>query len=118
MGNRPDVARNPPWDSRVMFSTDSYLIRAALPADESLLLRISVLDSQATIQRPALIGEVNGVPAAVVELETGRVAADPFVTTDALLAHLRVRAAILRPPVRPTRLGDRLRRTARRPRWA
>jgi hypothetical protein len=118
MGNRPDVARHRPWDGLVMYSTDSYLIRAALPADESLLLRISVLDSQATIQRPALIGEVNGTPAAVVELETGRVAADPFVTTDALLAHLRVRAVMAHPFDRPARLVDRMRRTARRPRWA
>lgn len=101
-----------------MFSTDSYLIRTALPADESLLLRISLLDSQSTIQLPAFIGEVNGVPAAAIEVETGRVAADPFVTTDMLLAHLRVRAVMVRPLYQPDRLVDRMRRSARRARWA
>lgn len=75
-----------------MFSTDSYLIRPALPRDESLLLRISVLDSQPVIRAPALIGEIDGTAAAAIEVDTGRVAADPFVATDALVAHLRVRA--------------------------
>jgi hypothetical protein len=101
-----------------MFATDTYLIRPALPHDESLLLRICVLDSQEVIRRPALIGEIDGTPAAAIEVDTGRVAADPFVATDALLAHLRVRAVMARPFDGRVRLVDRMRRSARRARWA
>src|SRR4051794_8916846 len=118
MGNRPDVAPSRPCHAPPMFATDSYLIRPALPEDEALLLRICVLDSQAIIRPPALIGEIDGAPAAVIEVDTGRVAADPFVTTDALLAHLRVRAVMVRPFDHRPRLVDRMRRSARRARWA
>lgn len=101
-----------------MFSTDAYLIRAALPHDEPLLLRLSVLDSQRPIARPALIGERDGVPAAAIELETGRVIADPFASTAALTAHLRLRAMMLKPASRRPRLVDKLRGASRQARWA
>ena len=102
-----------------MFSSDSYLIRAAAPEDEWLLLRLSILDSQEPLALPALIGEIDGIPAAAIELETERVAADPFESTAALLPHLRVRAAMLRSAGRGGSSAlERLRRTVRRTGWA
>jgi hypothetical protein len=80
-----------------MFSSDAYLVRRATSDDESLLLRLSVLDSQRVLTGPALIGEIAGEPAAAISLETGRVVADPFVSTAALVAHLRVRAGTFEP---------------------
>jgi hypothetical protein len=97
-----------------MFSSDAYLIRAALPDDESLLLRLSVLDSQGPIAHPALIGEIDGAPAAAIELDTGRVVADPFASTAALAAHLRLRALMVRSRKRRRPLFG----GARQPRWA
>ena len=90
-----------------MFESDAYLIRRATPDDESLLLRLSVLDSQRVLTEPALIGEIAGEPAAAISLATGRVVADPFVSTAALVAHLRLRAGAFQ-PVAPT-LRQRLR---------
>ena len=76
-----------------MFGSDAYLIRSATADDEAILLRLSVLDSQRVLTAPALIGEIDGEPAAAISLTTGRVVADPFVSTAELVAHLRVRAA-------------------------
>jgi hypothetical protein len=119
MGNPPDVRRRAAWDRGRMFSSDSYLIRAAQPADDSHLMRLSILDSKHPLSRPALIGEIEGVPAAAIELETERVVADPFASTIVLLAHMRVRAALLRPTERGrASVRDRLRRAARQARWA
>jgi hypothetical protein len=80
-----------------MFSSDTYFIRQATADDESLLLRLSVLDSKRILTTPALIGEIAGEPAAAISLATGRVVADPFVSTAALVAHLRLRAAAFQP---------------------
>jgi hypothetical protein len=81
-----------------VFSSDAYFIRRATPDDASLLLRLSVLDSQRALSTPALIGEIDGEPAAAISLETGRVVADPFVSTAALVAHLRLRASAVQAP--------------------
>jgi hypothetical protein len=78
-----------------MFVSDAYTVRTATEADEQHLLRLSILDSQTELTGPALIGEINGTPAAAMSLSTGRIVADPFAPTDALLAHLRIRAHAL-----------------------
>lgn len=83
-----------------MFSSDTYFIRQATADDESLLLRLSVLDSKRILTTPALIGEIAGEPPAAISLATGRVVADPFVSTAALVAHLRRAAAFQ--PVEPS----------------
>jgi hypothetical protein len=100
-----------------MFAQDVYTVRHATEADEQHLLRLSVLDSQRELTRPALIGEVNGKPAAAMSLSSGRVVADPFAPTEALVAHLRVRAHALQTH-RTGTLSERLLRLApRAPRY-
>ena len=101
-----------------MFGSDAYLIRRATADDEEILLRLSVLDSQRVLTAPALIGEIDGEPAAAVSITTGRVVADPFVSTAELVAHLRVRAAAFAPVESPrgrVRLGMKLPLTPRYP---
>ena len=100
-----------------MFASDAYTVRPATEADEQHLLRLSILDSQIELVRPALIGEINGEPAAAMSLASGRVVADPFAPTETLVAHLRVRAHALQASRRET-LSERLLRVApRQPRW-
>jgi hypothetical protein len=98
-----------------MFASDAYSIRPATEADEQQLLRLSVLDSQPELTTPALIGEIDGKPAAAMSLSTGRVVADPFASTEALVAHLRVRGHALQAHRRGT-LADRVRGIAPIPR--
>ena len=100
-----------------MFVSDAYTVRPAAEGDEQHLLRLSILDSQPEVRAPALIGEINGKPAAAMSLSTGRVVADPFAPTEALVAHLRVRAHALQTH-RRSRLTERLRNVAPlQPRW-
>jgi hypothetical protein len=42
------------------------------------------------VRRAALIGDVDGVPAAAISLADGRVVADPFRPATGLTAHLRL----------------------------
>ena len=78
-----------------MFAPDAYTIHSATEADEQHLLRLSILDSQRELTGPALIGEIDGKPAAAMSLADGRIVADPFAPTEALVAHLRIRAHAL-----------------------
>jgi hypothetical protein len=90
-----------------MFAQTAYTVRPATDADEQHLVRLSVLDSQRELTVPALIGEIDGKPAAAMSLASGRVVADPFAPTEALVAHLRIRAAALQTHRRET-LSERL----------
>jgi hypothetical protein len=56
-------------------------IRRAAPTDAILLQRLAQLDSAAPLPGPVLLAESGGVPIAAISLETGLVAADPFVQT-------------------------------------
>ena len=75
-----------------MLPTNLYAIRSAGIDDDAVLRRLSQLDSQRTLTGPALIGELDGRPAAAILLADGRVVADPFQHTQHLAAHLRMRA--------------------------
>ena len=74
-----------------MHSANVYSIRPATDDDAYALRMIAGLDSQAPVSRPALIGEVNGRPAAAMSLVDGRVVADPFVHTAELTGMLTMR---------------------------
>ena len=78
-----------------MFAANSYVIRH--------------LDSQRPLTGPALVGEIDGRPAAAVSLTDGRVIADPFQQTGRLVALLRMRARALSEHERKPSLRDRLR---------
>ena len=74
-------------------------IRRATPADGSVLRRLAVLDSAPVPAGEVLIAFVDGFPVAALELDGGRVVADPFSHTAAVVDLLRMRAAQLRGPV-------------------
>jgi len=75
-----------------MLAANAYVIRLAGDHDDDELARLAEVDSAEPIEHPILIGEIDGRPAAALDLDSGRVIADPFVPTAALLVHLRMRA--------------------------
>lgn len=70
-----------------MFAANAYCIRHVTGER-----KLAYLDSQRPLTGPALLGEIDGRPAAAISLEDGRVVADPFQHTAHLVAQLRMRA--------------------------
>src|SRR4051794_41935404 len=97
-----------------MFSSTAYTIRRATEADAPALRRLAALDSRPALAHPALIGELDGAPAAALSLADGRLAADPFPPTGALAVHPRPRRTGLLACDRGPSLAARI-RTAPRP---
>jgi hypothetical protein len=91
-----------------MFAANTYVIRHVAGAE-----RLAELDSQRPLIGPALVGEIDGRPAAAISLTDGRVVADPFQPTANLVALLRMRARGLRAHERTPALSDRLRAAVR-----
>lgn len=87
-----------------MFAANAYVIRHVIGAE-----KLAHLDSQRPLTGPALVGEIDGRPAAAISLADGRVVADPFQHTAALVAHLRMRARALSEHQRVPSVRDRLR---------
>ena len=92
-----------------MYPTNDYVIRKATSDDERALQRLAGLDSQRPFAGPALVGEIDGVPAAAVSLTDGRVIADPFKRTVVLGQLLQMRFRALRTYSRTPSLPERLR---------
>ena len=90
-----------------MNATDTYVTRNATDADADTLRALAELDSQSPIAGPALIGEIDGAPAAALCLADGRITADPFQPTAALQQVLRARAQVLRTHSRTPSLSER-----------
>jgi hypothetical protein len=87
-----------------MFAANAYVIRHVAGAE-----RLAELDSQRPLTGPALVGEIEGRPAAAISLADGRIVADPFQHTSALVAQLRMRAHALSEHERTPSLSERLR---------
>jgi hypothetical protein len=79
-----------------MFPATVYVIRRALDDDAPALRELADLDSQSPIGGEALIGEIDGRPAAAISLAERRVIADPFQFTGELSEMLKMRARSLR----------------------
>jgi hypothetical protein len=79
-----------------VFPANAYVIRQATDADEATLQRLAALDGQRPLSGRALIGEIDGSPAAAVSLADGRVIADPFQATARLIPVLTMRRRSLR----------------------
>ena len=79
-----------------MFAPNTYDIHLATEEDSRALSRLAGLDSARPLQRPVLIGQIGGEPAAAISLADGRIVADPLRRPDHLLACLRVRAGAWR----------------------
>lgn len=73
--------------------SEEVRIRLAYPDDQATLRRLAELDSQQPLEDDALIAEVDGVAVAALSLHTGRVLADPFAHTTAVVDLLRIRAS-------------------------
>jgi hypothetical protein len=103
-----------------MLAANAYVIRLAGDYDDDELARLAEVDSAEPIEHPILIGEIDGRPAAALDLDSGRVIADPFVPTAALLVHLRMRAAAYEAYAIEPSVANRLRAALARarPRWA
>ena len=81
-----------------MFNANAFTIRPAQKSDEPTLVWLAALGSGPAVVRPALIGDIDGVPAAAISLTDGRVVADPFRPTSALCAELRLHRSGWRAP--------------------
>jgi hypothetical protein len=79
-----------------MHSANAYVIRQGTIDDEKVLERLAALDGQRPLSGTALIGEIDGVPAAAVSLVDGRVVADPFKRTAQLVPLLIMRRRALK----------------------
>ena len=84
----------------------AILIRHATSADDRLLADLAALDDRAPLTGPALIGEVDGVARAALDLRDGSVAADPFARTAQIVELLRLHAGARR--ARRDSLRDRV----------
>jgi hypothetical protein len=96
-----------------MFPANAYVIRQATIDDQRVLERLAGLDSQRPLRGPALIGEIDGIPAAAISMSDGRVVADPFKLTAQLVPVLMMRRRSLQAyaaqPSLPARLKAGLR---------
>jgi hypothetical protein len=91
-----------------MFPSNAYIIRPATAADSAALRRLAALDEAKPLTGRILIGEIAGEPAAALSLKTGATIADPFVLTDNLRTHMRMRAAALQAVEREPSLRERM----------
>ena len=71
--------------------TAAVSIRRALPEDAAALLRLAALDCARPLGGSVLLAEADGEPLAALARADGRVGADPFRSTEPLVALLRVR---------------------------
>ena len=92
-----------------MYPANAYVIRRATEDDEVELRRLAELDGQRPLTGPALVGEIDGKPAAAVSAIDGRVIADPFQPTDVLRQVLRIRLSSMRSYARTPSLAERVR---------
>ena len=93
-------------------------IRQATTDDSGALERLAALDGQKPLTGQALIGEMDGSPAAAISLTDGRIVADPFKRTAHLVPLLTMRRRALQSLGRRPLLRDRIRAGVTLPRRA
>jgi predicted MFS family arabinose efflux permease len=108
LGSLIHLPTTPTERPHAMFPANRYSIRTAAPVDRTALEHIAMLDGQRPLEGAALVGLIDGRPAAAVSLDDGRAIADPFRSTAHLVAHLRVRAAGVKAGERTPSVRDRL----------
>jgi hypothetical protein len=92
-----------------MHPSNAYVIRRATEDDEPQLHRLAELDGQRPLTGPALVGEIEGKPAAAVSAIDGRVISDPFQHTAVLRQVLRMRLSAMRSYAHTPSLAERVR---------
>jgi hypothetical protein len=103
-------------DALVAAAGQDVVIRTADAGDVLALINLSDLDSQPLPSGKVLVAEIDGEIRAALSVESGRLVADPFVSTINLRALLRLRADQLQSTTR--RRGGLLGRLALRPHTA
>jgi hypothetical protein len=78
-----------------MFS--AFTVRTAEASDEPTLAWLATMTAEPALRRPALIGDVDGMPAGAISLADGRVVTDPSARAAGLAAHLRLHRSGWRP---------------------
>ena len=73
-------------------SASTVVLRTASATDRPVLDDLAGLDSAPKLSGAVLLAELDGVPVAALERSSGRVVADPFVSTTGVRALLRARA--------------------------
>ena len=68
-----------------------FTIRRAEASDDATLFHLGALAGETPVRRPALIGDLDGMPVAAISIVDGRVVADPFRPAPGLETHLRLR---------------------------
>jgi hypothetical protein len=89
-------------------SASQITLRPSTAADQAEIVRLATIDSAEVPAGPLLLAEVDGELHAALTLADGRVIADPFVPTSALVELLRTRRRTSG-PVRDRRSLRRLR---------
>jgi hypothetical protein len=72
----PHASRLPSMKPIPLYPPNHYVIRRATAEDEPALRQLAALDSQRPLSGPALIDEIDGVPAAALWHTEGRPIAD------------------------------------------
>jgi hypothetical protein len=101
-----------------MEAVDSLTIRLARPEDALALLELAAVDSAPQVEGEILVAEVDGELWAALELDTGKIAADPFRPTTQVVELLRMRAESLAGPRRESRWKRRSGLYAGPARWS
>jgi hypothetical protein len=70
---------------------DSLTIRMAHTDDAPALRRLAEVDSTTPLTGSIMLAELDGVSLAAISLDNGRVTANPFKRTAAIVSHLRMR---------------------------
>ena len=92
--------------------------RPAFPDDAPAVVRLAALDSQRLPAGPLLLAEIDGEPWAAIALRSGRLIADPFRPTAALVDLLRRRRVQLAAAREATDAGAGRASLSRRRPWA
>jgi hypothetical protein len=79
-----------------MSTSDSITIRRAGAADATVLARLAALDSALAPGADSLVAEAGGRAVAALDLDDGRIVADPFARTAEVVELLRLRAERVR----------------------
>jgi hypothetical protein len=81
-------------ETKMNTTLNDLVLRADRPTDELALRRLAALDSALPLRGPKLVAEVEGRPVAALDLDNGRVIADPFQRTADIVELLRFRAGL------------------------
>jgi hypothetical protein len=73
-----------------MFHAHGFSVRRAQESDEPTLAWLGARSSQPALRRPALIGDLDGLPVAAISLLDGRVTEDPFTPAAGIVPYLRL----------------------------